>query len=332
LNSNFSSSSSSSKNTIYFEKNSPYKNIYDSELELRKALSDFLAEDIGTGDITSNLLIPQESISKGDIVCKSSNNNNNNNNNNNSDSGTDSKVCEIVVSGLAEAKLIFEICGCKVSQMVEDGSAISNGTIVMTVSGSSRSILKGERTALNLLMRMSGISTKTGQFVRRLGNLSKTVKIASTRKTAPGLRYFDKRAVVLGGGISHRERMDQLILIKDNHIAIVGSVKEAIKKAKSAYPSGRKKIECEVTDYQGILDAIDAGADIIMLDNFTPTQVDNSIQRLKKAGLRDKAIIEVSGGVKYENVQEFAACRPDVISIGSLTHSVQAIDFSLEIT
>jgi nicotinate-nucleotide pyrophosphorylase (carboxylating) len=216
--------------------------------------------------------------------------------------------------------------------MVEDGSAISNGTIVMTVSGPSRSILKGERTALNLLMRMSGISTKTGQFVRRLGNLSKTVKIASTRKTAPGLRYFDKRAVVLGGGISHRERMDQLILIKDNHIAIVGSVKEAIKKAKSAYPSGRKKIECEVTDYQGILDAIDAGADIIMLDNFTPTQVDNSIQRLKKAGLRDKAIIEVSGGVKYENVREFASCRPDVISIGSLTHSVQTIDFSLEIS
>lgn len=317
-----------SRNTIYFEKNTPYKNLYDSEFELRKTLSNFLAEDIGTGDITSELLIPQESTSKGDIVCKSGNISSSSS----MDSDRHFKVTEIIVSGLAEAKLIFEICGCKVSQMVEDGSVVSKGTVVMTVSGPSRSILKGERTALNLLMRMSGISTKTRQFIIRLGDHSKTVKIASTRKTVPGLRYFDKRAVVHGGGISHRERMDQLVLIKDNHIAIVGSVKEAIKKAKSAYQAGRKKVECEVTDYQGILDAIDAGADIIMLDNFTPAQVDDSIRRLKKAGLRDKAIIEVSGGVNYENIHEFASCRPDVISIGSLTHSVQAIDFSLEIS
>jgi nicotinate-nucleotide pyrophosphorylase (carboxylating) len=321
LNRNFNS-----RNTIYFEKNTPYKNLYDSELELRRTLYNFLVEDIGTGDITSDLLIPQESISKGDIVCKSSNIGSGSSN------SSHAKADEIIVSGLAEAKLIFEICGCKITQMIEDGSVISKGTIVMTVSGPSRSILKGERTALNLLMRMSGISTKTRQFVTRLGDLSKTVKVASTRKTAPGLRYFDKRAVVLGGGISHRERMDQLILIKDNHIAIVGSVKEAIKTAKSAFQAGRKKIECEVTDYQGILDAIDAGANIIMLDNFTPKQVDESIHRLKKAGLRDKAIIEVSGGVNYENIHEFASCRPDVISIGSLTHSVQAIDFSLEIS
>lgn len=314
------------KNTIYFEKNSPYKNLYDSELELRKSLSDFLAEDIGTGDITSELLIPQKSVSKGNIVCKSSNGNGG------SGSERDGEATEIIVSGLSEAKLIFEICGCKVSQIVEDGSVVSKGTIVMTVSGPSRSILKGERTALNLLMRMSGISTKTRQFVKRLGDLSKTVKIASTRKTAPGLRYYDKKAVILGGGISHRERMDQLILIKDNHIAIVGSIKEAIKAAKSAYPAGRKKVECEVTDYQGILDAIDAGANIIMLDNFTPAQVVDSIHKLKKAGLRDKSIIEVSGGVNYDNVREFASGRPDVISIGSLTHSVQAIDFSLEIS
>lgn len=300
------------RNLIYFDTNSPYKNLYDSEIDLRKVLSEFLIEDIGTGDITSDLLIPQEERSKGDIVCKSDG--------------------DTVVSGLREAKLIFEICGCDVSQEVQDGTIISKGTTIMTINGPSKSILKGERTALNLLMRMSGISTKTRLFVQRLGDLSQTVKLASTRKTAPGLRYFDKRAVVLGGGISHRERMDQLILIKDNHIAIVGSVKAAIKKAKSAYKSNNRKIECEVTDYQGILDAIDSGANIVMLDNFSPSQVEESIQKLNQLGLRDKAIIEVSGGVNYENIHDFAVSKPDVISIGSLTHSVQAIDYSLEIS
>lgn len=289
----------------------PYKNLYDSELELRNVLSNFLIEDIGTGDITSDLLIPQESISTGIIVCKNTG--------------------DTVVSGLEEAKLILEICGCQATQIVDDGEVISKMTKVMDIRGPSRSILKGERTALNLLMRMSGISTKTNQFIQKLGDLSQVVRIASTRKTAPGLRYFDKRAVVLGGGISHRERMDQLILIKDNHIAIVGSVKEAIKKAKSSYSVDRK-VECEVTDYDEVLDAIESGANIVMLDNFTPIQVRDSLQKLERLGLRDKVVIEVSGGVNYDNLCEYASSKPNVISIGSLTHSVQAIDFSLEVS
>jgi nicotinate-nucleotide pyrophosphorylase (carboxylating) len=282
-----------------------------SEIEIRTTLVGFLKEDIGTGDITSNLLIPEGMSSKGTIVCK--------------DIGKN-----IIVSGLLEAKIIFDICGCEATLLVEDGSKITKGTDVLAVKGSSRSILKGERTALNLLMRMSGISTQTNQFIDKLGGLSKTVRISSTRKTVPGLRYFDKKAVVIGGGISHRIRLDQLILIKDNHIAVVGSVKKAIEMAKSVY-GDKRKIECEVNDFNGIVEAIKSGADIVMLDNFKPEEVKESLNRIRKLGLRNKIIIEVSGGINLDNIYEYAAAKPDVISIGSLTHSVQAINFSLEI-
>lgn len=284
---------------------------FQSEVEKRATLVGFLNEDIGTGDITSNLLIPEDATSKGTIVCKNTGNN-------------------IIVSGLSEAKIIFDICGCEATLLVEDGSKIAKGTDVLAVEGSSRSILKGERTALNLLMRMSGISTRTNHFIEKLGELSKTVRISSTRKTVPGLRYFDKKAVVIGGGISHRVRLDQLILIKDNHIAVVGSVKKAIEKAKSVY-GDKRKIECEVNDFGSIVEAIKSGADIVMLDNFKPEDVKDSLDKIRKLGLRDKIIIEVSGGINLDNIYDYAIAKPDVISIGSLTHSVQAIDFSLEI-
>lgn len=284
---------------------------FKSEIEKRAALVGFLNEDIGTGDITSNLLIPEGTTSKGTIICKN-----------------DGK--SIIVSGLSEAKTIFDICGCEATLLVRDGAKISKGTDVLSVEGSSRSILKGERTALNLLMRMSGISTRTNQFIEKLGELSKTVRIASTRKTVPGLRYFDKKAVVIGGGISHRVRLDQLILIKDNHIAIVGSVKKAIEKARSVY-GNKRKIECEVIDFSGIVEAIKSGADIVMLDNFKPEEVKESLDRIRKLGLRDNIIIEISGGINFDNIYDYAIAKPDIISIGSLTHSVQSVDFSLEI-
>ena len=284
---------------------------FKSEIERRTALVGFLKEDIGTGDITSNLLIPEETTSKGTIICK--------------DAGKST-----IVSGLSEAKIIFDICGCEATLLVEDGAKVAKGTDVLSVQGSSRSILKGERTALNLLMRMSGISTRTNQFIEKLGELSKTVRISSTRKTVPGLRYFDKKAVVIGGGISHRVRLDQLILIKDNHIAIVGSVKKAIEMARSVY-GDKRKIECEVVDFSGIVEAIKSGADIVMLDNFKPEEVKESLDKIRKLGLRDNIIIEISGGINFDNICDYATSRPDVISIGSLTHSVQSIDFSLEI-
>ncbi|VFJ14681.1 carboxylating nicotinate-nucleotide diphosphorylase [Candidatus Nitrosocosmicus franklandus] len=300
--------------TIYNYDNLKGNFFFNSELELRAILANFLKEDIGTGDITSNLLIPKEIESSGTIVCKTKDN-----------------TKSIVASGLKEAILVFEICGCKATPLVEDGSIISTGTEIMSVNGSARSILKAERTALNIIMRMSGISTKTRQFVDKLDDLAQVVRIASTRKTAPGLRYFDKKAVILGGGISHRTRMDQLILIKDNHISIVGSVRKAIELAKRAYGNNRI-IECEVVDQNGIFEAIRSGADIVMLDNFTPERVRGSLEEVKKAGLRDKIIIEISGGINYDNIYDYASSRPDVISIGSLTHSVESIDYSLEIS
>jgi nicotinate-nucleotide pyrophosphorylase (carboxylating) len=178
---------------------------------------------------------------------------------------------------------------------------------------------------------MSGISTKTSQFVEKLGEYSELVSISSTRKTSPGLRHFDKKSVVLGGGIPHRYRLDQLLLIKDNHIAIVGSVIKAIELVRSKYGSNRK-IECEVCDYNGIIDAIGSGADIVMLDNFDPDLVHRSMEKIKNSGLREKIIIEVSGGITMDNIYEYASAKPDVISVGSLTHSFQSVDYSLEIS
>jgi nicotinate-nucleotide pyrophosphorylase (carboxylating) len=157
------------------------------------------------------------------------------------------------------------------------------------------------------------------------------VSVSSTRKTAPGLRYFDKKSVVLGGGISHRFRLDQLVLIKDNHIAVVGSVGKAIQLVRSKYgPS--VKIECEVSDYPGIIDAIKSGSNIVMLDNFTPDLVRSSLEKIRNLGLRNKIVIEVSGGITLDNICEYASSLPDVISIGSITHSSQSIDYSLELS
>jgi nicotinate-nucleotide pyrophosphorylase (carboxylating) len=282
-----------------------------NEIEQRSLLTKFLIEDIGIGDITSNTLVDEKINTKAHIICKNYGN--------------------IIVSGLEEAKSIFDICNCSCTLLKNDGDIIKkDNTIVMEIQGSARSILKAERTALNLIMHMSGISTKTHQFIKKIGEYSKFVSISSTRKTTPGLRRFDKKSVILGGGISHRMRLDQLILIKDNHIAIIGSVSKAVSKAKSRFGSNRK-IECEVSDYQGILDAIKAGADIVMLDNFTPQLVNESLEKIKEQGLRDKVVIEVSGGITLDNINQYASSKPDIISIGSLTHSFQAIDFSLEI-
>ena len=291
--------------------NNDNDNLLKKEIELENLLTNFLIEDIGTGDITSNILIDEKIESNAQIICKNNGN--------------------IIVSGLEEAKSIFEICNCNCILLKDDGDILKeNKTIVMEIQGAARSILKAERTALNLIMHMSGISTKTYQFIKEIGEYSKFVNISSTRKTTPGLRHFDKKSVILGGGISHRRRLDQLILIKDNHIAIIGSVSKAVSMAKSKFGSNRK-IECEVSEPQGILEAIEAGADIVMLDNFTPQLVKKSIEKIKEQGLRDKVVIEVSGGITLDNINQYASSRPDIISIGSLTHSFQAIDFSLEI-
>jgi nicotinate-nucleotide pyrophosphorylase (carboxylating) len=279
-------------------------------LNVRESLIMFLREDIGSGDVTTNCLIPADIDSQAQIVCKNNK--------------------PAVVCGLEEAALVFDLCGCNTKTLVSDGFWVQNGTLVMTIEGKTRSILKGERTALNLLMRMSGIASET-RFIRDvIEDLTYSVTVASTRKTAPGLRYFDKKAVTIGGGDSHRIRLDDMVLIKDNHLAITGSVRKSVEIAKEKVGSSLA-IECECKNFNEVIEAITAGVDIVMLDNFPPAEAAKTMKEISRMGLRKKLKLEISGGINIRNIRDYAKELPDIISIGFLTHSSQAIDFSLEI-
>jgi nicotinate-nucleotide pyrophosphorylase (carboxylating) len=219
--------------------------------------------------------------------------------------------------------------GLEAKAHVADGEAIKNKQVLITICGDAQTILTVERTLLNLLSRMSGIATQTTTLQAKLQKAGMKTKIAATRKSAPGLLYFDKKAVAIGGGDPHRLHLDDMILIKDNHLAIVGGVETAVKKAK-ATASFTKKIEVEVTTDADALKAASAGADIVMLDNFSPTQAKATVTKLRKAGFSN-VLLEVSGGVTSENLLEYAKAGVDIISVGALTHSVKALDLSLEI-
>ena len=275
---------------------------------LRESLVRFLREDIGQGDLTSQYTVDEGLKSSSQIICKS----------------------EIaVVAGLEEAKIIFEICNCDSKALVNDGDIVKRGIRVMKINGNTRAILKAERTALNLIMRMSGIATDTKKFVDIVKTVSKDIKVMGTRKTAPGLRYFDKKSIKLGGGHSHRNTLDEMILIKDNHLAVSTSIQNAISNAR--LKAGKNMmIECEVSNKKSSVEAIKSGADIIMLDNFTPEMAQKTISYLRKSGLREKVLIEISGGVNISNIKDYALALPDIISIGTLTHSSNSIDFSMK--
>jgi nicotinate-nucleotide pyrophosphorylase (carboxylating) len=288
---------------LTFKKKSKDLNQY---FNVRESLVRFLREDIGKGDLTSQYTVNEELKSTSQIICKS----------------------EIaVVAGLEEAKIIFDICNCNSKALANDGDIIKRGCRVMKIDGKTRAILKAERTALNLIMRMSGIATDTKKFVDIVKTVSKDIKVMGTRKTAPGLRYFDKKSIELGGGHSHRNTLDELILIKDNHLA-VSTIKSAISTARLK-AGNNMKIECEVNSTKSSVEAIKSGADIIMLDNFTPERALKTISFLRKSGLREKVLIEISGGVNISNLKDYALALPDMISIGSLTHSSNSIDFSM---
>ncbi|MGA9217033.1 MAG: carboxylating nicotinate-nucleotide diphosphorylase [Nitrososphaeraceae archaeon] len=279
-------------------------------LDERKALLNFLREDIGRGDITSNSVLKPNLLASSTILCKDSE--------------------EAVVAGLREVGIVFDLCKCSCTALVDEGSMVSRGNEVMRIKGRARDILKAERTALNLLMRMSGIATETKKFVEVVKKISKDIEIAGTRKTAPGLRSFDKKAIKIGGGRTHRNSLDEMVLIKDNHLVLTGSIGESISSAKKLV-GNNIKVECEVTDLQSAIEAINFGADIIMLDNFSPQEVENATRVLKELGLRQKCLLEISGGISLANVSQFAKSNPDIISVGSLTHSVKSVDFSLEV-
>jgi nicotinate-nucleotide pyrophosphorylase (carboxylating) len=276
----------------------------------RKALLNFLREDIGRGDITSNSVLKPNLLASSTILCKDSE--------------------QAVVAGLREVGIIFDLCKCSCTALVDEGSMVSHGNEVMRIQGRARDILKAERTALNLLMRMSGIATETKKFVEVVKKISKDIEIAGTRKTAPGLRSFDKKAIKIGGGRTHRNSLDEMVLIKDNHLVLTGSIRESISSAKKLV-GNNIKVECEVTDLQSAIEAINFGADVIMLDNFSPDEVENATRVLKELGLRQKCLLEISGGISLANVSQFAKSNPDIISVGSLTHSAKSVDFSLEV-
>jgi nicotinate-nucleotide pyrophosphorylase (carboxylating) len=267
-------------------------------------IEEFLREDIGNGDITSEALIGVQ-MGAARLFSKE----------------------ECAVAGLEEAEEVFNTLGLWTAARVKDGESVLPGTEVLYVEGSLRSILSGERLALNFLMQMSGIATATRNVLWSCQERNPAIIIAATRKTTPGFRYYQKKAVALGGGDPHRNRLDDAILIKDNHLAIVGSISRAIKLAKSV--SFTKKVEVEVVTLEGAEEAALAGADIIMLDNMTP-------ERAKVCALAIKAIdprilVEASGGITPDTAPAYAEAV-DIISLGWLTHSSRAIDFSLDIT
>jgi nicotinate-nucleotide pyrophosphorylase (carboxylating) len=274
---------------------------------VEEKLEQMLAEDVGQGDVTSEAVVPAGLTANAEVLAKE----------------------EGIAAGIEEIVIFGESLGLNVNAKVADGDEIKKDTVILKISGNARVILSAERTLLNLLSRMSGIATLTRRLAEKLLKANLKVKVAATRKTAPGLLYFDKKAVLVGGGDPHRLRLDDMILLKDNHIVIAGSVERAVKKAKAA--SSDKKIETEVTSTTEALKAAEAGADIVMLDNFSAEQVRDTVAALKKAGFFGKILLEVSGGITEENLLDYALAQVDVISMGALTHSVKALDISLEI-
>ncbi|MGD0070549.1 MAG: carboxylating nicotinate-nucleotide diphosphorylase [Candidatus Bathyarchaeia archaeon] len=276
---------------------------------LEEKLRQILAEDIGQGDVTAQAIIPPNLNVKAIVITKE----------------------EGIAAGIEETIILAEYLGLKVKAKVADGEKIKNKQVLMEISGDAQTILSAERTMLNLLSRMSGIATITRTLTEKLRKANVPTAIAATRKTAPGLLYFDKKAVTIGSGDPHRLHLDDMILIKDNHIAIVGSPEEAVKKAK-ANASFTKKIAVEVTKASDVLKVAQAEADVIMLDNFSIEQVKDAVDLLKKAGFLGKVILEASGGITAKNIMDYAMAKVDIISMGEITHSVKALDISLEIT
>jgi nicotinate-nucleotide pyrophosphorylase (carboxylating) len=274
---------------------------------LEEKLKQLLAEDIGQGDVTSAAVVASNIKINAEVVSKETG----------------------VAAGIEEATILCEYLGLTANTLISDGDRIRNEQILMQISGNAQTILTVERTMLNLISRMSGIATRTNELVEKLEKISSKAKIAATRKSAPGLLYFDKKAVLLGGGDPHRLHLDDMVLIKDNHLAIIGSIDEAVKKAK-AHASFTKKIEVEVTSVSEALTAAKAGADIIMLDNFSPRQAKEATDALRKSGF-GKVLVEISGGITNENLLEYAVAQVDVLSLGELTHRVKGLDVSLEI-
>ncbi|MBO9605927.1 MAG: carboxylating nicotinate-nucleotide diphosphorylase [Paenibacillaceae bacterium] len=273
---------------------------------LVSSIRGWLAEDIGTGDVTTTSTIAASHRTKAIIHVK--------------DDG--------IVAGLPVAEAVFHTVdpGLRFAPLVAEGAAVTKGTLLAEVEGSTRSILLGERLALNLMQRMSGIATRTSQFTAQLNGLP--TRLVDTRKTTPGHRLLEKYAVRVGGGHNHRFGLYDAVMIKDNHIKGAGGVAAAIRSARLSIPH-TMKIEVEVESFDQLEEALQAGADIIMLDNMSTAAMTEAVGRIRAAS--PHVVIEASGMVSLETVRAIALSGVDVISVGRLTYSVQALDISLDL-
>lgn len=267
---------------------------------VRKIVTRALFEDLGDGDVTTRLTVPEASKARGTFYAKQS----------------------LVVAGLPVAAEVFRALepDCKWESALSDGANVAAGQSLATVEGKAATLLSGERVALNFLQRMSGIATLTRKFKDQLDGLK--TKLLDTRKTTPGLRILEKYAVRMGGGSNHRMGLDDGILIKNNHIAVAGGVRTAVERARKERPEGMP-IEVEVRGFEELQEAVAAGADVALLDNMTPRQVAECVRLVQS-----RMELEVSGGISLENIREYAKTGVDRISVGALTHSAPAVDIN----
>lgn len=269
---------------------------------LRAVVESALKEDIGTGDITSMLTVPEQAVSRAVISVRE----------------------DGVIAGMDAAEMAFSVVDPHVrfERIVSDGDRVSRGQALAVVEGRSRSLLAGERIALNFLQRLSGIATKTAYFVSLVEGTK--AKIVDTRKTTPGLRALEKYAVRVGGGYNHRFGLYDGVLIKDNHIVAAGGVRNAVTAAKASAPH-TLKVEVEVRTLDELTEALDSGADAVLLDNMDIETMRQAVEIT--AG---RAVLEASGGVNEQTIADIAATGVDLISVGALTHSVKSLDIGLD--
>jgi nicotinate-nucleotide pyrophosphorylase (carboxylating) len=270
-----------------------------------RLIRDALAEDVGSGDATTNSTVPADRVSEARIVAK-----------------------EVgVVAGLSVVEAVLRELDPEalVEPVVPDGGLVEPGQVVARVRARTRAILTGERTALNFLQRLSGVASETARFVEALeGTLT---RLLDTRKTTPGMRRLEKQAVALGGGVNHRMGLWDMAMIKDNHIVAAGGIRSAVERVREAHPD--LPIEVEVADRAGLDEALDAGVDRVMLDNMLPEDMRQAVGVARAHPSRPE--IEISGGVTLSSIEELAGLGADFVSVGAVTHSAPALDLSLEL-
>jgi nicotinate-nucleotide pyrophosphorylase (carboxylating) len=265
-----------------------------------------LAEDLGSGDVTSEALIPPEVKARAEIIVNQSG----------------------VLAGVREAIATFDEVGVRARALKSDGQRVKAGEVIMRLHGPARGIFAAERVALNLLMHMSGIATATQELIDRAKKKNPKVIIAATRKTAPLLTYFDKRAVRVAGGEPHRYKLSDHILIKDGHLRLVSSVTKAVQQARKVRGV---KVEVEVSKPEDALEAARARANVVMFDNMKPAEIKRAIRALERGGLRSQVTLEASGGINPSNVKAYAGTGVDIISSSHMIMRAPALDMGLEL-